>query len=65
MPQTGLAGVVGFDAGSGVGGSGSRRWNTRRGSDHATVLADLDPEPHRLPLGIQRACSMKENLGSG
>jgi hypothetical protein len=38
---------------SGVGRSGSSRWNTRpRYPDHPAVLADLDPELHGLPLGI-------------
>jgi hypothetical protein len=37
-----------------VGRSGSRRWNTRRGTPTtAAVLADLDPELGGLPLGIQ------------
>jgi putative ABC transport system substrate-binding protein len=44
--------VVDFEVGSGVGGSGTRRWNTRRGSDHAAVLAYLDAELQRLPVGI-------------
>ena len=37
---------------SGVGRSGSRRWNPPRNPDHTPVHADLDPELHRLPLGI-------------
>jgi hypothetical protein len=42
---------------SGVGRSGSRRWNTRHGNpDHAAVSADLDPKLHRLPLGIPASC---------
>ena len=44
--------------------SGNSRWNTRRGPDHPPLLADLDPELHRLPLGIPAGGLGERRLGN-
>jgi hypothetical protein len=51
--QPGSLEVVGFDASLGGGPlSGQPLEHPPRHPDHAAILADLDPELHRLPLGI-------------
>jgi hypothetical protein len=58
--------MVGFTAALGSWSSGSRRWNTRRGTRaHALLLADLDSDLHGVPLGIPSSFLGKDELHDG